>query len=127
MTTPAEEEIAEALEWASTIHLQGHFPIEIKILAAALRLAQTDLEDEQLKRADWNVVIEDLQKKVKELEAERDKEAWYHAACLSIAEGVEGWHYVHQPSIAVSAVQRLRDRMEQAEQKLIRVEAALKA
>ena len=31
------KKLEAALEWARTIHLQGHFPMEIKILARGLR------------------------------------------------------------------------------------------
>lgn len=43
------------------------------------------------------------------MQAQRDDEAWKHAACLSIAEGVDGWDCPSgDESEAMRAVRRLR-------------------
>ncbi len=51
----------------------------------------------------------------KELRIQRDDEAWMHAACLSIAEGIQGWRECVDASPAIKAVKALRERMEAAE------------
>ena len=57
--------------------------LEVKRLTIELEAAKQEKEDEEQKRADWNVVIEDQEAKIESLEQER---ARYREALEKIAK-----------------------------------------
>lgn len=59
---------------------------------------------------------------------QRDDEAWMHAACLSIAEGIDGWDNPSvDDSIAMITVRELRNKHEQAKRQLSEAQAEVEA
>lgn len=101
---PTEEKIVEELELASKsifscMDCAGNFLCDKHILAAALRRAREEFELEQQKRADWNVVIEDLQARAERAEKElAGTKETLEEVCLQRDDALVKWH-AHQKNV----------------------------